>query len=281
MTRKVLVANRQLAVLIAAILSMSFGCAVGAPLTVSGDNNSASQSQLAAAQAAAQPTETAQECADGKVRNGGGCCWPGQMWSGTRGRCMGTPSSCPSDRMVSARSCEARYPSVGLAGEGTTAVTSLARGPRRQRTEDSVDEPSEVSPSRTQRGAALLGATLRDTELFFSFLYGVEFDSMAVDTIFSLYPFLDGAKAFQLDANLQFKTEIGPEVALFYGAGLGAHQLRPDFGSRDTTLVLNPIVVGATYEIDSSFQGMSQFRLSILPSYDSARMLSLMTGIAF
>lgn len=53
-----------------------------------------------AAPAAAQTAE----CAEGRVRVEGRCCWPGQQWSDARGRCENVPR-CPEGRVEHGEDC--------------------------------------------------------------------------------------------------------------------------------------------------------------------------------
>ncbi len=42
-----------------------------------------------------RPEPVARDCPTGMITTQGECCWPGQAWSGSRNKCIGTPQECP------------------------------------------------------------------------------------------------------------------------------------------------------------------------------------------
>lgn len=54
----------------------------------------------------ASVTASAQDCAEGRERVGGRCCWPGQTWSDDRARCEGAPR-CPAPLLEHGDACVA------------------------------------------------------------------------------------------------------------------------------------------------------------------------------
>lgn len=61
-------------------------------------------------------------CEEGKVRmdDGVNCCWPGQVWSSGREKCVGVPEECPSGYEVVGENCERRHADWVEVSPGTT-----------------------------------------------------------------------------------------------------------------------------------------------------------------
>ena len=67
----------------------------------------------------------AQDCAEGRERVEGRCCWPGQSWSLEHGRCEGLPE-CPSELVEHGESCVGAV--MTAPGSGYGSVPSIEPG---------------------------------------------------------------------------------------------------------------------------------------------------------
>lgn len=69
----------------------------------------------------------AQECAEGRIRVEGRCCWPGQSWSTELARCEGEPA-CPIGLVAHGETCAAAIERSGASTRGTGVTRAMYAG---------------------------------------------------------------------------------------------------------------------------------------------------------